>query len=112
MKIIEEKDNFLMNRKEVKVVVEAGKNPSYDEALNLISEKFKIVPELVVIKSVKGKFGRNTFLISAFIYKSKEDKERFERKKKEKKAIQETTATEQPAQEKKEKAKEKEENKQ
>ena len=100
MYIIEEKENFLTNRKEVKFIVKAEKCLNYDEALGIIAEKFKSAPELVVVKQVKGKFGRNTFLISAFIYKTKEDKEMFERKKKEKKAVQETTATEQPAQEK------------
>lgn len=99
-KIIEEKENFLFNRKEIKLVVEAEKNPNYEEALGIISDKFKADKENIVIKQVKGKFGRDTFLISAFAYKTKEDKEKFERKKKEK---TETSAPsqEQPAQEKK-----------
>ena len=86
MNIVEDKDNFLFNRKEVKVIVEAEKNPSYEEASSIVSEQFKSEKDNVLIKEVKGKFGRNTFLISAFIYKTKEDKEKFEPKKKEKKA--------------------------
>ena len=87
MEVLEEKENFLLDRKEIKIIVDAEKNPSYVEALNLVSEKFKAEKDNVVIKGIKGKFGRDTFLISAFIYKSKEDKEKFE-KKKEKKAEQ------------------------
>jgi len=86
MEILQDKDNFLMNRKELKLIVEAAKNPSYPEAEAIIVEKFKTQPENIAIKQVKGKFGRDTFLISAFIYKTKEDKEKFEPKLKVKKA--------------------------
>ncbi len=85
MKVLEEKDNLLLNRKEVKIVVEAAKNPSLQEACKTISEKFKVQEDLVAVKEVKGKFGRNTFLISANIYDKKENKDILE-KKKEKKA--------------------------
>ncbi len=85
MKVLEEKDNSLLNRKEVKIVVEAGKNPSLQEAGKIVAEKFKSSEDLVAVKGVKGKFGRNTFLISANIYNKKEDKDILE-KKKEKKA--------------------------
>ncbi len=84
MKILEEKENFLLNRKEVKVIVEAEKNPSYGEVMNLLIDKFKTDKDRIVINRVKGKFGRNTFLINAFIYKTKEDKEKYEVKKKKK----------------------------
>ena len=85
MKLIEDKNNGLLNRKEVKMIVEAGKNPSYDEALVIVSKEVKAEPDCIVIKNVKGKFGRDTFLVAAFVYKTKEDKEKFEPKKKEKK---------------------------
>ena len=98
MKIIEDKENDLLNRREVKIIIEAGKNPSFEEADNLIIKEFKAEKENIVVKSIKGKFGRDTFLITAFIYKSKEDKEKLE-KKKEKKAAE--VATEQPAEVKK-----------
>jgi len=84
MKILEEKENNLLNRKEVKIIVEAAKNPSFQEAENWIAEKFKAEKELIVIKGIKGKFGRNTFLITSFIYKSKEAKEKLEKKKEKK----------------------------
>jgi len=85
MEIIEDKENFLLNRREIKIVVEAEKTPSFEEALNIVSENFKAEKDLIVVNEVKGKFGRNTFLISSFIYKSKEDKEKYEREKKKEK---------------------------
>lgn len=83
--ILEEKKNFLINRKEIKVIVKAEKNPNREEASSILEKEFKADKENIVVKGVKGKFGRNTFLISAFIYDSKEDKEKFEPKEKEKK---------------------------
>ena len=67
MQVLEDKENFLFNRKEVKIIVKSEKNPSYDEALNLLVQEFKAEKENIVLKEVKGKFGTNTFLISAGI---------------------------------------------
>ncbi|MFH1711129.1 MAG: hypothetical protein ABH840_02345 [Nanoarchaeota archaeon] len=84
-KVLEEKENSLLNRREVKIVVEAGKNPSMPEAVKIVSEKFKSSEELVAIKGIMGKFGRNTFLISANVYKTKEEMDLVEPKVKMKK---------------------------
>ncbi|MBM3234399.1 hypothetical protein FJZ19_04890 [Candidatus Pacearchaeota archaeon] len=84
MKIIEDKQNNLLNRREVKIIVEASKNPSFPEASKIISEHFKAQEELIAVYEIKGKFGRDTFLISASIYKTKEDKNKTEKQKKEK----------------------------
>ena len=92
MEILEDKENPLFNRKEVKFIVQAEKNPRYDEAANIVSEQFKAEKDNIVVKLVQGKFGIDTFLVSAFIYKTKEDKEKFEPKKKEKKAEGEAPA--------------------
>ena len=81
MKILEEKENSLLSRKEVRVIAEAQKNPSFPEAIKMIADNFKASEENIEVKEIKGKFGRSTFLISAMIYKSKEDKEKFEKKK-------------------------------
>jgi ribosomal protein S24E len=86
MKILEDKQNSLLNRREVKVIVEAEKNPGFADALKTVSEQFKSSEDVVSVKEIKGKFGRSTFLISAFIYPSKEEKEKQE-KKKEKKQV-------------------------
>lgn len=85
MQIIEQKDNQLFNRKEIKVLVEAQITPSKFDAEKSIAEHFKSEQSNIVINNVKGKFGRKTFLINAKIYNSPEDKENFEPKKKIKK---------------------------
>lgn len=88
MKTLEDKENIFLERREVRIIVESNSNPSYEEAMNIICKNFNSDKDLVVIKGVKGKFGRKTFLISAFIYKDKESREKFERKPK--KSRQET----------------------
>ena len=85
MKILEEKHNPLLKRKEVKIIIEHEKNPSMEEASKLIAEKTNSSEECIAIKSIKGKFGRETFLISAMVYENKKDKEDTEQKKKVKK---------------------------
>ena len=86
MEILEDKNNFLTNRRELNFLLESDKTPSYSESLVILEKEFKINPENSVIKAVKGKFGRSKFFISAFVYNSKEDKEKFEPKPKLKKA--------------------------
>ena len=88
MKIIEEKQNPLLKRKEVKVIIKAEKNPSMQEAGKTVSEKFKVEEEKIVIKQIKSKFGRDTFLITANIYVNKEDKEEIESTGKKKKSAE------------------------
>lgn len=75
MEIKQDKQNDLLNRREVSFVVEADKTLSYPEALKLIVDHFKCEEDQVMLEKVKGKFGRNTFLIEACIYKTKELKE-------------------------------------
>lgn len=100
MKVIEDKNNSLLKRREIKVIVEAEKNPSMQEAGKLILEHFKAQEENVAIKQIKGKFGRDTFLITANIYHSKEDKEKTEPKAKKKEKKEEKEATEEKKEEK------------
>ncbi len=86
MNIIEDNKNSLLKRREIKVVVEHKGNPGFGNALKMVSEQFKAQEENIVVNNVKGKFGRDTFLIGAFIYDSKEDKDKIEPKPKVKKA--------------------------
>ena len=97
MKIIEDKNNELLKRKEVKIITESKTSPSIGEAVNLVSKEFKTQEDNIVIRNVKGKFGRKTFLISAFVYGSKEAKEKIERKPKKKKGTEAEKAEEKPA---------------
>lgn len=85
MEILENINNSLLNRQEIKVLVESPITPSFIDAEKIISDKFSKSTETIAIKNVKGKFGRNTFLIHSFIYDSKENKDKIEPKKKEKK---------------------------
>ncbi len=78
--------NELLNRREVKIIINAPSNPGYAYSAKLISKQFKAAEEAIVVKNVKGKFGRDTFLIDAFIYDSVKDKEMIEPKKKVKKS--------------------------
>lgn len=84
-KLIEEKENPLFNRKEIRFEVKAEITPSRTEILKLISEKFSTQIENIKIKKIHGRFGSNNFNITTFIYKSKEDKNKLEIKKKKEK---------------------------
>lgn len=103
-KTIEEKQNKFLNRKELKVLVEAEKVPNKEEAKKLIAKKENKPEENTIIERIKGKFGRKTFLITAKIYDTKEDKEKIERKKETKKG-EEEKKEEKPVEKKEEIAK-------
>jgi ribosomal protein S24E len=85
-KIIQQKENPLFHRTEVKVIIKADLNPSFADAEKIISELFKSPSENIKILGIEGKFGRDTFLITSNVYKSKEEKEKTERKPKKKEA--------------------------
>jgi ribosomal protein S24E len=95
IKITEERENALFNRKEIKGFIEAEVVPSRIETSKILSEKFKVPSENIKIKKIVGKFGSKTFSVEANIYSSKQDKDSIELKKKkeepEKKATEETT---------------------
>ena len=86
--IIEEKQNPLLDRKEVKVTVESTSSPSKVDALKLIAEKFSTPEENVKLEKVASRFGSTKFTILAKIYSSKEAMNRVEPKLKEKKTKQ------------------------
>jgi ribosomal protein S24E len=67
--------NNLLKRREVSFVAEADKTLSYPEATKMIADNFKCEEDCIMVEKVAGKFGRNTFLIEACIYDSKELKE-------------------------------------
>ena len=96
-KVIQEQDNVLLKRKEIKILVEADKTPSFAEAEKVIIEKYKVDKENLVVNGINSKFGRNTFLINAYIYNTKEDKEHIEPKAKKKDKAGEAATPEQPA---------------
>ena len=75
MKIHKDFHNKLLNRREVEVIVTEAKTPSFDEMVKKLAEHFKASEENIMVENVKGKFGRNTFLVKAGIYDTKELKE-------------------------------------
>jgi len=80
--VIQDLRNELLKRREVKLIIRENKNPGFANALKIITEQFNAKEENIVVKEVKSKFGKDTFLIDAFIYDSVADKERIEPKKK------------------------------
>ncbi len=80
MNIIKDFKNDLLKRREVKVVITSKSNPGFTTASKLVSDEFKVKEDVLAVKNVKSKFGRDTFLIDAFIYHSANDKERIEPK--------------------------------
>ena len=72
--IIEERENPLFKRKEIKFSVDAEITPSHADARKIISEKFSTNEENIRIKNILGKFGSRTFTISTNIYTSEQDK--------------------------------------
>ena len=95
LKIIEEKENQLFGRKEIKAALESDITPSRTQILELLSEKFGVPKENIKIKGIRGNFGTNGFSIEANIYNSKEEKDFVELKKK--KEAREPAKTEAPA---------------
>jgi len=83
-KIIEEKENPLFRRKEIKASMDSEVSPSEAEVLKNLSEKFSAPAENIKIKKISGKFGSKNFTITANIYSSLKDKELTEPKSKKK----------------------------
>ena len=75
MEIKKDIKNELFQRREIQMIVESDKTPSFAEASKLFSEQFKAPEENIMVENVKGKFGRQTFLLKASIYDTKELKD-------------------------------------
>ena len=78
--ILKEKKNPVFDRKEIEVNVKMDVSPKIKEAEELIGKEFSANPENVKIKKIKGRFGSNSFIITANIYSSKEEKDKVETK--------------------------------
>jgi ribosomal protein S24E len=77
MESIEEKHNFLLNRKEIKMNIDLKSPPNMASARTMVSEKFSAPEENVHISKIAGKFGSEGFTILANIYTSASEKDRF-----------------------------------
>jgi ribosomal protein S24E len=87
MKLVKELKNDLLKRKEMLFVMESESNPGFDEAKRQVAHIAKSVEENIVVKYIKNNFGTKEFFIEAFIYDSKEQKDRTEPKPKAKKQV-------------------------
>lgn len=88
LKIINEKENLLFERKEIRASIDAEITPSKNEVEALLVQKFSSQPENISLKGIHGQFGSKTFMVNANIYSSIEAKQRAEPKKKVKKKSQ------------------------
>ncbi|MEM4325921.1 MAG: hypothetical protein QXU40_01315 [Candidatus Pacearchaeota archaeon] len=78
LKTIDEKENPLFKRKEVKCVLECPSIPSRSNIINFLSEKFSIPKENIKIRKISGRFGTNLVDVEAALYSCKEEKKRLE----------------------------------
>jgi ribosomal protein S24E len=112
LNILEEIENALFDRKEVKATLESDITPKLTEATEELAKHFSVPAEAIKVRNILGSFGSQVFDIDAHIYKTKEDKEKTEVKTKqeieaekkaaevkkaEEKAKQEAALKEQPA---------------
>jgi ribosomal protein S24E len=105
IKIINENENALFNRKEIFGEIGAEVIPSNIEVAKALAENFSASEEAITIKKIVGKFGSKVFSVDANIYNSKEDKDKAEPSKKEASKEGEFVATEAPAETPKEETK-------
>jgi ribosomal protein S24E len=80
MEIKKQIRNELFNREEISLVVTGEKNPEFTELKKQLASKFKKSEDIIEVYNIKGKFGRNTFLIKAYIYDSDKDLEKAKQK--------------------------------
>ena len=73
--LIHEKENPLYKRKEVEFRVTSVKAPSKLDVIKFTAEKFKSHENSVAVSHIHGRFGCEEFIITANVYKTKEDKE-------------------------------------
>lgn len=98
LKIIEEKENPLFSRKEVKAEFESEVTPSKVQISEEIAKKYSTQPEVVKVLLIDANFGENKVKIDANIYLSKDEKEKYEIKEKKEKEAEEAKQQEQQAQ--------------
>ena len=96
MSVVSNFRNDLLKRKEVEIIVEAGSNPGFEGAKEMIVKEFKANEDGIVVRGVKSEFGKKEFLIDAFIYDSKKDLEKIEPKSKKVESTPESAPAEAP----------------
>lgn len=78
LKILTDKENKLLDRKEMEAEIEfSGKTPSNNELKKELVDKLKTDENLIVINHIYQKFGDQKAKVIAKIYKSKESLDKF-----------------------------------
>jgi len=77
-KIIQEKENKLLNFKEVTATANFEKTPSTEEILTLFTEKYSTPEGACVVRGIQGNFGTSIFTLEVRIYPDKEIREDIE----------------------------------
>ena len=80
MKIKHEKENPLLARKEVVAEIESDATPKRADVQNQIATLMKVAADHVVVRKVQNAFGDRKAVVHANIYKSPEDKLKYEHK--------------------------------
>lgn len=76
--IIEQKENTLFKRKEVKIAVTEKDTLSKTEAEEIVAKLLSAKPEQIKIKKIDGQFGSSNFVVDANVYSSQEEKDKIE----------------------------------
>lgn len=76
MEIKENKRNNLFKRQEIEGFVESEKNPGFDAMRKVLSEETKKPEENIDVYNIKSSFGSKTFLVKAFVYDTKDLREK------------------------------------
>jgi ribosomal protein S24E len=83
LKVIEQKENVLLHRKEVTATVTFDKaTPSNADVMKELAAKCGGTEDAIVMKKIDGGFGNHTAHVKAFVYASAEHKAKIEPKKK------------------------------
>lgn len=85
MKIISDKKNVLLKRREVVCEMECASNPGFAQSTKEIAKETGVSEEVVAIKKIDSSYGTSKFVVSAFLYDSVDEKNKIEPKPKQKK---------------------------
>ena len=79
IKIIKEQKNALFDRKEIIAEVHLKYPPKNNEVIQALSEKYSVPSEALRVLKIKGNFGGNNFTITANIYPSEKERNKYEK---------------------------------
>jgi len=70
MKVINQIDEPLFNRKKLTLLMQDKKTPSRHSLIESVAKGQKVKPEVVAIKKISHKYGSDEITIEAFIYEN------------------------------------------